>query len=565
MSESFNLRGLDAGETFVKRYGLRLAALLCGVLLAFAFPLANVAGFAWLAPGGLLLIGLRQPGRKAFQNGYLFGLSFCLTTLYWLLYMPVKGFPIAGWIALSGYLALFYAVWLWLCARSLPGTLDELVDGPWLKRTVWILGVAGAWIVSEWLMSNLLTGFPWIQIGVTQHRMIPLIQVAATVGVPGLSFLIVWFSVSFMFALLGLAREPRRRHLVWREVCLPLFVIALVFASGSSRVRKVDERIAANSQGLKLALIQPSFSQTELWDPSTSTNRFDRLIELTEEALTAKPHVLIWPEAGMPGYLRYEENLHARVTGLAREHGVWIICGGDDVRFRKDAPEGGRPDFFNSMYLISPQGEVVAQYDKRSLVMFGEYVPLSKWLPFLKWFTPIGGGYTPGKQAVSFPVKEHGLEIGSSICFEDVFSWVARDAVTPKTHLLVNLTNDGWFSDSAEQWQHLANALFRAVETGRPLVRCCNNGITCWVDPVGRVHSVGFTDDRSVYAEGYKVFEMTIPKDRIETSYWRSGDWFVLVGLALAVWMIRMGRVGGAVSVSTVEEQAVADSREKKN
>ncbi len=512
------------------------------MLLALAFPLANVAGFAWLAPGGLLYVGLRQPGGKAFRHGFLFGLIFCLVALYWLLYMPVTGFPIAGWLVLAGYLALFYGLWLWFCARSLPGTLAEFADGPWLHRTIWIMGAAGAWTVMEWLMSHLLTGFPWIQIGVTQHRMIPLIQVTSFVGVPGLSFLIVWFSISLMSALHGLARTPRRRHLAWREICLPMIVVAIVFAAGSSRVRKLDTQIAAGSHGLKLALIQPSFPQTMLWDESTSTNRFERVLELTEEALQAKPDVLIWPEAAMPGFIRYDQEIHDQVIGLARTNDVWIICGGDDARFREDAPPGGRPDFFNCTYLINPQGEVVAQYAKRRLVMFGEYVPLAKWLPFLKWFTPIGGGFTPGEEAVPFPIKEHELQTATLICFEDVFAWLARDSVKADTDFLVNITNDGWFSDSAEQWQHLANAIFRSVETGRPLVRCANNGITCWIDPVGRVHTAGFSDDRSVYAEGFKVFEMTIPKERIETAYWRGGDWFVWVCVGLAAWMFWMGR-----------------------
>src|SRR5205823_6890990 len=127
-------------------------------------------------------------------------------------------------------------------------------------------------------------------------------------------------------------------------------------------------------------------------------------------------------------------------------------------------------------------------YHKQELVIFGEYIPLEHSLPFIKYLTPIPGSFAAGTEPTQFHIGD--AIISPLICFEDTFPHVARKAARDDTDFLVNLTNDGWFGDSAEQWQHEANAIFRSVENGIPLVRCANNGITCWIDGRGRVRQI---------------------------------------------------------------------------
>jgi apolipoprotein N-acyltransferase len=100
----------------------------------------------------------------------------------------------------------------------------------------------------------------------------------------------------------------------------------------------------------------------------------------------------------------------------------------------------------------------------------------------------------------------------------------------------VNLTNDGWFGQSAEQWQHLANAVFRAVENGVPLVRCANNGVTCWIDAHGRVREIFRDRAGSVYGTGALTIELPL-QSRAPTFFNRHDDWFgwSCVGIALLV------------------------------
>lgn len=505
-----------------------LWAVLGGVALALAFPKFHLAGLAWIAPGLILFAGLRAP-RHAFRAGYVAGLVAHLIALHWLLFIPVDWFPILGWLALAGYLAFFTATWVWLCARLRPEDEKSL-----LARAGWPLFCAAAWVALEMIQARLLTGFPWNQLGASQYRQLPLIQIASFTGVYGVSFLLVWASAALLNAALALCRDPHARG--WRlDLLPPALTVAAVLASGIWKVM----RLPAPARELTLALVQPSIPQTLIWDAAANTNRFRKLLELSRVALAAKPDLLVWPEAAVPGLLRYDDETRGAITSLAREHGVALIVGADDAEPKRDNPTGREADYFNSAFLINRKGEIAARYDKRRLVVFGEYVPLARWLPFLKWFTPITGGFTPGRGSVGFTLAEPRVKTSVLICFEDLFATLARQSVEPDTDFLVNLTNNGWFGESAAQWQHAAGAVFRAVENGLPLVRCTNNGLTCWVDATGRMHEVWFGDSRDIYGEGFKLARVPVLGDgarRVSTFYTRHGDvfgWLCVVFTAL--------------------------------
>jgi apolipoprotein N-acyltransferase len=216
------------------------------------------------------------------------------------------------------------------------------------------------------------------------------------------------------------------------------------------------------------------------------------------------------------------DGVYSLVTRFAASNHVAIIFNGDDAEFRPDAT-----NYFNSAFFIRADGNCAGVYHKQKLVIFGEYIPLVRWLPFLKWFTPITDGWSEGDKPAMF-TGEH-FAAAPLICFEDVFAGVARQAAAGGPDFLVNLTNDGWFRDSAEQWQHLANAVFRAVENGRPLVRAANNGVTGWIDRHGRVQQVFRAADGSEYHAGALLMEIPVghaSEAPAPTFFQRYGNWF---------------------------------------
>ena len=302
-----------------------------------------------------------------------------------------------------------------------------------------------------------------------------------------------------------------------------------------------------------MVLVQPSIPQTLIWDAKESTNRFQQLLRLSEQALTNNPEVLIWPEAAVPNLLRWHKETYQAVTDLARSHKVWMIIGADDAEPRRNTSNPNDADYYNSSFLVSPEGQILKSYRKRLLVVFGEYIPLVRWLPFLKYFTPIEeGGFTPGDGPVSFELTDPKVKTSVLICFEDNFPHAVRDYVDDDTDFLVNLTNNGWFGEGAAQWQHAANALFRAVENGLPLVRCTNNGLTCWVDAQGRLRDVFGLDNGNVYGAGFVTIRVPLllsGQKREPTFYRQHGDWFGwgCVGLAALTLPLRLARRKGTV------------------
>jgi apolipoprotein N-acyltransferase len=505
-------------------------AAAAGALLALAFPNVQIAGLAWVAPALILGIAFGTDLRQSFRLGYVAGLAFHLVSLNWLLLIPVTFFPILGWLALSAYLSLYTAVWtsaaccLWPTpARIGIGVADSSGDWPnWGQRATWALAVATLWVGLEMIRARLLGGFPWNPLGASQVDMIPLIQVARFTGVYGISFLVVWLSAGLLCAGLALLRTQARRSAWLADVALPLLAVAVAFAWGLHTLRTAP----APDRSLRVAVVQPSIPQTDIWDPTENQARFDEVLRLSQLALGDRPDLLLWPEAAVPELLRWDEPTYSAITNLAASNQVWMILGADDA-----IPGDTREDevlYYNSAWLMDPDGCIRDTYRKQQLVAFGEEVPFSRWLPFLKWFTPITGSFTPGSGFVPFLMDSLDAETTTLICFEDVFPHLVRRGRSPTTDFLVNLTNDGWFREGSAQRQQAVSAAFRAVENGVPLIRCTNNGMTCWVDPWGRVVESFRDDSGTIYGPGWTVFTVswsTQPQVR-DTLYSRHGDLF---------------------------------------
>ncbi|HTY87672.1 MAG TPA: apolipoprotein N-acyltransferase [Candidatus Acidoferrum sp.] len=537
-----------------------LVALIGGLLWACAFPNISFAGGAWVAPAVLMAAASGKRGSDAFRVGYVAGLAFFLTSLGWLLLIPVTGYPILGWAALAAYLALFPALWVWLVAASWTRMAER---GPWTGRTLWSLGGAATWVALEMVQARLWSGFPWDPLGASQYQLIPLIQIASVTGVYGVSFLVVWLSLALYSAWRMIFRQPGSRFAWQAETFLPLAVVAVVYAVGFARLNGQPEGTAT----LRITLVQPSIPQSLIWDPAAGSNRFRQLLELSENALTNRTDLLIWPESAVP---EFDLASYAAITNLTGTRRVWLIFNADDAAPRADAKSRNDLDYFNAAFLFGPDGRFRNVYHKQNLVIFGEYIPLVRWLPFVKWFTPITGGFAAGTNAVPFELE---MERGSPdrpeatetarpaepmsgapsravtstlICFEDVFPHLARAYVRDDTDFLVNLTSDAWFGEGAAQWQQAVTAVFRAVENGVPLVRCCNNGLTCWADATGRLRQIFKDAAGTIYGPGAMTIDVPVGVKRHPTFYNRHGDWFgwscVAWAAGLAVYSLVLGR-----------------------
>lgn len=503
-----------------------------GILLGVSFPKPGLSWLAWIAPGWLLWLAGAYGGRNALRIGFYGGLGFNLTALHWLLFIPIPLNAILGWLSVSCILALFMSAWCWGCWRILTGltgnhstdSIETLARVSIARRLLWFTVCATFWVTTEMIIARLFTGFPWNLLGVSQFEFIPLIQISSFTSVYGVSFVVAWISVSLVFTGMLLWKKRLQTRAAFQQIAVPVSVLLVLLGFGFAKMN----RTSPPDKVLSLALIQPSFPQPLIWDPNEKTNRFNGLLELSRRALASKPDILVWPETSLPDFFtRHNAIAIQEITAMAKAHNVWMVLGANDTRVRET--NGVREvDLFNSAFLVNPAGELANRYHKRRLVMFGEYMPMRDWFPFLKQFRGSGGGLTPGVRDVPFELGAQRAKAAVLICFEDVFPHFARLSVSAETDFLLNLTNDGWFGQGSAQWQHAAIAVFRAVENGIPLVRCTNNGLTCWVDSNGRMHEVYFDGSQDVHQAGFKFARLPLKTEakRQLTFYTRLGDLF---------------------------------------
>jgi apolipoprotein N-acyltransferase len=174
---------------------------------------------------------------------------------------------------------------------------------------------------------------------------------------------------------------------------------------------------------------------------------------------------------------------------------------------------------YNSALLINEQGHLISQYDKIRLMPFGEYVPLPQWLPGASLITGIVGEFTPGDKYTLMPFADR--RAGVFICIEAAYPWIARRMTSDGAGVLINISNDGYLGPTAVMRQHLENAIFRAVENGRPVLRVTNSGLSALIEENGTIRDLTgpFQTDVRVWTN--------YPESSRDTFYTRHGDLFV--------------------------------------
>jgi len=525
-----------------------LAAAATGALLILCFPPWNQGWLCWIALTPLISAifasspGHRRGGLRLAALGYLAGWIFFTCTFWWLgsTLAPLFRTPLLRGLPalLALYMGLYVAIWSWFVGAVLApddGSGKRFQNS---ARNLFI-GCAGAaaWLPLEWVRTWLWGGFGWNPLGVALHQDLAMIQIVDITGVPGLSFLIVFVNLMGVIVARRIISEfgPVFLTRIRWEFSATMALVALVFAYGVHALLHQDP---SPTVPLRVAAIQPNIPQTEKHDIAMEDDIFERLDRLTGLAALAQPHpqLFIWPEAATPRDID-DELTSNFVIEQARRAGSALLIGTLELDL-----EGS----YNIAALITDGGRTRQRYRKMHLVPFGEYLPLR---PVFSAIPAVGqlvpSDFTPGSQPTALTLSDPPIRLGILICFEDSLGDLTRRFVGRGANVLVNITNDGWFAKSPAASQHLANALFRAVENRRPLIRCGNTGITCAVDIHGRVQTW-----INPFEEGFSVRQVSVPTTSSLTFYTRFGDWFTALcsGIALLALLrgIRQRRGGNA-------------------
>ncbi|HIE11730.1 MAG TPA: apolipoprotein N-acyltransferase [Kiritimatiellae bacterium] len=520
---------LAAHRFLPRKLGRMYAAVLTGILLAMAYPPFSLPWTAWVALVPLAVTVLVRPHRS-FATGWVAGFSYWFLTLTWLRHVTI-----AGWLGLSAYCAVYFGLFAWLVAR-----LFDAADLSRWRAVAFVFLGATFWSGLEFLRGVLFTGFPWNYLGVSQYRNLPLIQTAALGGVCLVSWIIALVNMAGCTVLL----RAKNRVGPWPDpaaVGVTLLAVVAAWLYGGRVL--ADGNLPAET--LRVVLVQPNVAQHVKWDEEFVDDIYDKLDRLTRRAAASKPDLIVWPETALPDFLRFSRRSYSLVTSLVAQAGVRLLVGTMDA----DWDTKGSPAYYNSSLLIGLDGGIEDRYDKQHLVMFGEYVPFGRWLPFLRALTPLEESFTPGRDGSPILVSR-AIPAGILICFEDTVPALALRAVRRGARLLINQTNDAWFDPSAGSWQHLANAVFRCVENRVPAIRCTNSGVTCVVDVWGRICKVLADSRMNPRVEGVLDVEVRVPCRLQATPYRHTGDLFggvtaATTVLALGAVSVRVRRRGG--------------------
>jgi apolipoprotein N-acyltransferase len=437
--------------------------VVSGVLWALCFgrrslPAASFVAFAPL----VVLLAARRPGWLGWLSGFvswMVALSWIPPTLVTYGRMPLPAaIPLTG--LLAGYLALFHAAFAGLGAAI-------------LKRGGFLpyLGLPALWVALEWLRTYLGGGFPWNLAAYAWTDVPGALPLSAAIGAYGISFLVV-------FAATGVALGFQNRR--WEPFVvafgLPLLLLSLGGRAGTRFEVGRFERLLA-TPGEPVRLLQPNIANLTAWDPEAAARNYQKVLALSRDACE-EGALVVWPEsAAWPLSLERDPGLRSDLAELVR-HGCTVLLNSDHEE---------RNFIYNSAYLVG-NGRVIARYDKRHLVPFGEYVPFRGIFSFVDKLAREAGEFRPGEGAHLLPWGSERL--GMSICYEVVFPAEVADLVNAGATLLVTITNDAWYGDTAAPWQHFRAARFRAAENRRPLLRAAITGISALVAPDGSIRAL---------------------------------------------------------------------------
>jgi apolipoprotein N-acyltransferase len=441
--------------------------VLSGILTWLCLPALNQGYLAWVALVPLLAYVVRvRSSMQAFRGGAIAaGVQF-LALLYWIppvlsQYGGVSGPGAWGLYALMlAVLSLYSAC---VCA------LTRLC----MNRggTGFILVFAPAWICLELVRAEFpVGGFPWLLLGYSQTGWLRLIQIADLAGVYGVSFLIAWMNTALIYGFVRRGRRGRLAPLVLGSIAL---AGALIY--GGEALRKWD----GVEPRQRVAMLQGNLSVDE--PDAVLRQKYQQGYVEMADGLGRGADLLLLPEAPSPIIYQHDGTYREVMKGLARRFPLGMVF--NNVCFRD---VDGSERFFNCAYYLDGNGIEKGRYDKIHLVPFGEYVPWRKLFFFSETISKDVGSFWPGSEYSTFSMGGH--RVGTIICFEAIFPDLVRRFVREGSELVINLTNDAWYGDTAAPRQHLDMARWRAVENRRYLLRAANSGITTIVAPSGRLH-----------------------------------------------------------------------------
>ncbi len=498
--------------------------VLSGVLAGLSFPKYGFSLIAWVAYMPLLFSIKQITGNKIVLKSYLYGFVSGFITNIILLYWVVVAMneygninlavSILGLVLLAAILSALYS-----------GTFTMFIKIFWNdSESGELLFIPILWVLLEYARTFLFSGFPWELLGYSQYKNLSLIQISKFTSVYGVSFLVMLFNVflyeciSWWYNTKSIRTEKYPFLFAKTITVLVLITAALIYGD----ISKENTKSAINhpNDEITVGLIQGDIDQNHKWDPVYQKNTIASYFALSQQAYDQlHPKLIIWPETATPFFFQSDLNYQDRISNFVRSLGIYLFFGSPAYDYTSSGVH-----YFNSAFLMGPDGNIIGRYDKRHLVPFGEYLPLKHIFFFLKKLTGSIGAFTPGRQ--NNLLKFDNVRIGTLICYEIIFPQLSAYDVRDGANLLVTITDDAWFGNTSAPYQHLSMAVFRAVENDRFVVRAANTGITAVISPTGKILA-----STKLFVPAFIDYKIALIKTN--TFYSAHGDVFVFACIVI--------------------------------
>lgn len=447
-----------------------LHAITLGILATLALPPFHIFPLVFIAFPALFAMLQEAPtGKRAFADGFWFGLGHFVSGFYWIAYSLMVDPGRYGWlipftvIGLNGLIALFpslFALAFFLVSRKL--RVREQA-----RAITAIFVFALLWLGQEWLRGHILTGFPWNLIGYVWTVTDSSMQIYWWLGIYLTSYLTIFIALAPVLLTL----ENRQKWMGRGLIALAIFITL----AGSVRLMNGEN---GTVDQVKLRMVQANIPQTDKWDPKKRWAAFRQYLALSRSEGYEDVTHIIWPETAMTYMFTSGDRWAKELAEVAPKNGA-LLTG---VVRLEGSFQDGTARLYNSLQAVNREAQVQLTYDKIKLVPFGEFIPLRQWLPIPKITV---GTVDFSRGTVRHPLTLPGLPpIKPLICYEAIFPEMSSGSYPA---WILNITNDAWFGDSPGPYQHLAMSRVRAVEQGVPLIRVANTGMSAVIDPYGRV------------------------------------------------------------------------------
>lgn len=485
-------------------WGRLLFSILSGTLLFLACADFDIWPLAWIGMVPLLWVLLDGDGQPRTQQPFFYGMVAGMFAngggFYWIVGL-LQRFGHLPWIAAAPLFLLLIAY------QALTFGLFAVI----VCRLRMHLGVKVTWLAPlVWVACELCVPyvFPWY-LSITQAWVPTVIQIADITGPLGVSFLLVLSNGALFDVLhaIGRAKPGRRLRAFLGTPLLAVGTIVLCLAYGTVRIHQVDEA-RTRAEKLRVGVVQANVGIHEKFVPGLREQQHALHLSLSQQLSSQGADLILWPESSYPYAMPRPVPGDWPVGDRRKVQSGFqtpIVFGALTV----DRKGAGDYDMFNTAIMLDKEGKAVGTFDKNFLLIFGEYLPFAHELDFLRRAIPEISNFSRGTETTTFPIDVRGkrYSLGPMICYEDIIPAFGRRLFADKNppNLMVNITNDAWFGATSEPYEHLALAVFRAVEHRVELVRAVNTGVSAFVDAAGRIYEKGPSVDPQLQPDAKPV------------------------------------------------------------